>query len=111
VIDASIQALPFGWDVTPTQIRFFEMPPNQQRWTIRALSIADRPVRFIGELGDSHADSDGMRISVSRDGNWMYYPRLRFVEFQCCDRREWAMTALQRLSGAQSRALRSSECL
>ena len=76
VLDASLRALPFGWDATSTEIFFFKMPPKQQRWAIRALSIASGRVRFVGELGDSYADSDGMAISVSRDGKWVYYPRL-----------------------------------
>lgn len=76
VLDASMRALPFGWDATSTEIFFFKMPPKQQRWAIRALSIASGRLRFVGELGDSYADSDGMAISVSRDGKWVYYPRL-----------------------------------
>ena len=76
VIDPSIRVLHFGWDATPTDILFFEMPPKQQRWAIRALSIASGRVRYIGELGDFYTNSDGMEISVSRDGKWVYYPRL-----------------------------------
>lgn len=76
VIDSSIRALPFGWDVTPTEILFFELPPKQQRWAIRAVSIATGRIRFVNELGDSYADADGMVLSASRDGKWVYYPRL-----------------------------------
>lgn len=76
VINASIRALPFGWDVTPTEILFFELPPKQQRWAIRAVSIASGRIRFVSEWGDSYADADGMVLSVSHDGKWVYYPRL-----------------------------------
>lgn len=76
MIAPSIRALPFGWDVTPTEILFFELPRKQQRWAIRALSIASGRIRFVSEWGDSYADSDGMVLSVSHDGKWVYYPRL-----------------------------------
>jgi eukaryotic-like serine/threonine-protein kinase len=76
VIDASIRALPFGWDIAPTEVLFFEMLTKQQRWAIRAVSIASGRVRFVSEWGESYAGADGMVLSVSRDGKWVYYPRL-----------------------------------
>jgi hypothetical protein len=76
VIDASIRALPFGWDIAPTDVLFFEMLTKQQRWAIRAVSIASGRVRFVSEWGESYAGADGMVLSVSRDGKWVYYPRL-----------------------------------
>lgn len=76
VIKASIRALPFGWDITPSEILFFELPAKQQRWAIRALSITSGRVRSVRDWGDAYADSDGMILSVSHDGKWVYYPRL-----------------------------------
>ena len=76
VIDPSIRALPFGWDVGPTDVFFFEMPAKQKRWAVRAVSIASGRLRFISEWGDSYADADGMVLSLSRDGKWIYYPHL-----------------------------------
>ena len=76
VIDASIRALPFGWDMAPTEVLFFEMLAKRRRWAIRAVSIASGRVRFVSDWGDSYAGADGMVLSVSRDGKWVYYPRL-----------------------------------
>ncbi|HMJ63458.1 MAG TPA: protein kinase, partial [Bryobacteraceae bacterium] len=76
VIDASIRALPFGWDMAPTEVLFFEMLAKRRRWAIRAVSIASGRVRFVSDWGDSYAGADGMVLSISRDGKWVYYPRL-----------------------------------
>lgn len=76
VMDASIRALPFSWDAAPTEILFFELPAKQQRWAVRALSIASNVIRFVSERGDAYADADGMGLSVSHDGKWVYYPRV-----------------------------------
>jgi hypothetical protein len=75
VIDASIRTLPWGWDMAPTEVLFFEMLVKR-RWAIRAVSIASGHVRFVSDWGDSYAGADGMVLSVSRDGKWVYYPRL-----------------------------------
>jgi eukaryotic-like serine/threonine-protein kinase len=76
VIDASIRVLPMGWDMAPSEVLFFEMLTKQQRWRIRAVSIASGRVRFVSDWGESYAGADGMVLSVSRDGKWVYYPRL-----------------------------------
>jgi len=76
VIDASVHVLPIGWDVGPTEILFFELPESRQRWEIRALSIMSSRIRFLRDLGDAYVSTDGMVLSVSSDGKWVYYPRL-----------------------------------
>jgi hypothetical protein len=76
VIDSSIRALPFGWDVGSAEVFFFEMPANRKRWAVQALSIASNRLRFVSDWGESYADADGMGLSVSHDGQWLFYPRL-----------------------------------
>jgi len=41
-----------------------------------ALSIALGTVRFVREWGYSLPGTDGMVLSVSHDGRWVYYARL-----------------------------------
>lgn len=80
VVDASIRALPFGWDVGSAEVFFFEMPANRKRWAVQAVSVASNRLRFVSDWGDSYADADGMGLSVSHDGKWLFYPRLDSAE-------------------------------
>ncbi|HEX4166980.1 MAG TPA: protein kinase [Bryobacteraceae bacterium] len=74
--DSSIHLLPLGWDISREEVLFFELPSEQERWSIRALGIASGRVRYVREWGDAYIGTDGMVLSVSRDGKWVYYPRL-----------------------------------
>jgi len=75
-LDGSIRALPAGWDIGPREVLFFDMTSKTQPWAIRALSIASGTVRFVRDWGHSLAGMDGMILSVSHDGRWVYYARL-----------------------------------
>lgn len=78
LMDAAIRVLPDGWDITSTDIVFFASPGNDRSWAIRKMSLASRKIGFVSEWGDSYAGGEGMVLSTSRDGNWVYYTHLDY---------------------------------
>lgn len=76
VTNTAIKVLPDGWDITTTDIVFFAMPGKEPSWMISRMSIASGSIGLVREWGDVYAAGEGMVLSVSRDGKWVYYTHL-----------------------------------